>query len=152
MPSDHTQSPHAPREVRIGWCEKALLPEFTSKTIDAKIDTGAKISSIHALDINEYEKGRAAWVSFFTYPLQHMDEPEVFCRAPVTDKRVIKSSNGKSENRFVVRTTLKLAGKTLPIDLTLSDRSSMEFRLLLGRDALHSGFLVDPSAAYVLGD
>lgn len=152
MPLEPLQNQHATKPQTIGWCEKVVLPDFVGTKIDAKIDTGAKFSSIHALDITEFEKGRSPWVSFFIYPAQNTDEPEIFCRAPVIDKRTIKSSNGKSENRYVVRTTLKIGKKSIPFDLTLADRSSMNFRLLLGRDALQNGFLVDPGTAYILNE
>ncbi len=151
MNSEEQQRSASQQQI-IGWCEKVLLPDFTASRINAKIDTGAKLSSLHALDIREYEKGRSPWVSFFIFPKQNVDEPEVFCRAPVTDKRIIKSSNGNSENRYVIRTTLKIGGKMYPIDITLADRSSMEFRLLLGRDALGHGFLIDPDTTYGLGN
>ena len=150
MSPDNTNTTDISSKRRIGWREWVVLPELAPTRINAKIDTGAKSSAIHAIDIKEIEKGRALWVSFFLCPVQQKSEPEIYCRAPVTDKRTIRSSNGQEEDRYVVRTPIKIGDRAWPIDLTLANRDAMEFRLLLGRDALQHNFLIDPGASYML--
>ncbi|WP_428409851.1 ATP-dependent zinc protease family protein [Hyphococcus sp.] len=135
----------------IGWRERADLPDFDVKGINAKIDTGAKSSAIHAFRIRETVINGADHVQFYLHPVQRRKKPEVFCSAPIADRRVIRSSNGQEEERYVIETRLRLNGKVWKIDLTLTNRDAMGFRLLIGRDALRRKFLIDPGASYLLG-
>ncbi len=137
--------------LRIGWREWADLPDFEVKGVNAKIDTGAKSSAIHAFRIRETVIDGVDHVEFYLHPVQRRKKPEVFCRAPVADRRVIRSSNGQEEERYVIETRLRLDGKVWKIDLTLTNRDAMGFRLLIGRDALRRKFLIDPGASYLLG-
>ena len=139
-----------PRD-QIGWREWAAFPELGVEKINAKIDTGAKSSALHAFRIKEIDVDGEPYVEFYVHPLQRRKKPELFCRAPVSDKRIIRSSNGQEEERFVIRTPLCLGGRTWKIDLTLTNRDSMGFRLLVGRDALRRKFIIDPGASYLLG-
>lgn len=134
----------------IGWREWADLPDFDVMRLNAKIDTGAKSSAIHAFRIRETMLGGTEHVEFYLHPLQRRKKPEVFCSAPIADRRVIRSSNGQEEERYVIETRLRLGGRLWKIDLTLTNRDAMGFRLLLGRDALRRRFLVDPGASYLL--
>ena len=134
----------------IGWREWADLPDFDVKHINAKIDTGAKSSAVHAFRIRETVINGVDHVEFFLHPLQRRKKPEVFCRAPIADRRIIRSSNGQEEERYVIETRLRLGGRLWKIDLTLTNRDAMGFRLLLGRDALRRKFLIDPGASYLL--
>lgn len=136
----------------IGWREWADLPDFDVTGINAKIDTGAKSSAIHAFRIRETVIGGVDHVEFYLHPLQRRKKPEVFCRAPIADRRVIRSSNGQEEERYVIETRLRLNGRVWKIDLTLTNRDAMGFRLLIGRDALRRKFLIDPGASYLLSD
>ena len=134
----------------IGWREWADLPDFDIRRINAKIDTGAKSSAIHAFRIRETVIDGTDHVEFYLHPVQRRKKPEVFCRAPVADRRIIRSSNGQEEERYVIETRLRLGGRLWKIDLTLTNRDAMGFRLLLGRDALRRKFLIDPGASYLL--
>ena len=134
----------------IGWREWADLPDFEISRVNAKIDTGAKSSAIHAFRIRETVLDGVDHVEFFLHPVQRRKKPEVFCRAPVADRRVIRSSNGQEEERYVIETRLRLGGRLWKIDLTLTNRDAMGFRLLLGRDALRRKFIIDPGASYLL--
>jgi hypothetical protein len=136
----------------IGWREWAAFPDLGVKRINAKIDTGAKTSAIHAFQIKEIPFGSKIYVEFYLHPLQRRRTPEIFCRAPIVGKRVIRSSNGEQEVRCVIQTRLRLGTSSWNIDLTLTDRDSMGFRLLIGRDAIRRKFIIDPGASYLLGD
>jgi hypothetical protein len=134
----------------VGWREWAALPDFGVKRINAKIDTGAKTSALHAFRIREVVIGGEDHVEFFLHPVQRRRKPEVFCRAPVLGRRVVRSSNGQEEERYVIETRLCLGGKIWKIELTLTNRDAMGFRLLVGRDALRRRFVIDPGASYLL--
>ncbi|WDI30581.1 RimK/LysX family protein [Hyphococcus flavus] len=136
--------------TRIGWREWAALPDLDVERINAKIDTGAKTSAIHAFRIREIELEDKPHVEFFLHPVQRRKHPEVYCCAPIADKRVIRSSNGQEEERFVIATRLRLGQRFWKIDLTLTNRDAMGFRFLIGRDALRRKFLIDPGASYLL--
>ena len=135
----------------IGWREWAGLPDFEVEGINAKIDTGAKSSAIQAFRITETVLAGVDHVEFYLHPVQRRKIPEVFCRAPISGRRVIRSSNGQEEERYVIQTGLRLGERVWKIDLTLTNRDAMGFRLLIGRDALRRKFLVDPGASYLLG-
>ncbi len=135
----------------IGWREWADLPDFDVTGVNAKIDTGAKSSAIHAFRIREVVIDGVDYAEFFLHPVQRRKKPEIYCRAPLVDRRVIRSSNGQEEERYVVETRLRLGERLWKIDLTLTNRDAMGFRLLLGRDALRRKFYIDPGASYLLG-
>ena len=134
----------------IGWREWADLPDFEVERVNAKIDTGAKSSAIHAFRIREVVLDGVDHVEFYLHPVQRRKKPEVLCRAPVVDRRVIRSSNGQGEERYVIETRLRLGERVWKIELTLTNRDAMGFRLLLGRDALKRKFYIDPGASYLL--
>ena len=134
----------------IGWREWAAFPEWGVAAIKAKIDTGAKTSAVHALDIVANEKRRV--VTFSLLPMQRRRAPVVACRARLIDRRRIRCSNGALEERYVVRAKIDLGGAPFVIELSLADRDEMGFRLLLGRDALRRRFMVDPGASFLLGE
>ncbi|MHA7872449.1 MAG: ATP-dependent zinc protease family protein [Hyphococcus sp.] len=135
----------------IGWREWASFPDFDVRSVNAKIDTGAKTSAIHAFRISPFLKNGATWVEFYLHPLQQRRKPEIYCQAPVADIREIRSSNGYVQERYVIRTRLNMGEMSWRIDLSLANRDAMGFRLLLGRDALGKRFLIDPGASYKLG-
>lgn len=137
--------------TQIGWREWAAFPDFGVERINAKIDTGAKSSAIHAFKVKEIDVDGAPHVEFYLHPMQRRKKPEILCRAPVVDKRVIRSSNGQEEERYVVETRLRMGERLFKIELTLTNRDAMGFRLLIGRDALRRRFIIDPGASYLLG-
>ncbi len=134
----------------IGWREWVGLPDFGIARLKAKIDTGARTSAVHAYRIRPFQRDGRAFVEFFLHPVQNRRQPEVACEAQVLDERWVTSSNGIREKRFIVKTRLTLAGKTWPIELSLTNRDDMGFRMLLGRQALHRRFVVDPGSSYQL--
>lgn len=141
-----------PRKTIIGWREWAVLPDLCNFPINAKIDTGAKSSAIHAFKIKEVDVDGVAHVEFYLHPLQRRKKPEILCRARLVEKRTIRSSNGSEEERFVVATRLRLGKRLRKIELTLTNRDAMGFRMLVGRDALRRRFIVDPGASYLTGE
>ncbi|MCA9135906.1 MAG: ATP-dependent zinc protease [Planctomycetales bacterium] len=135
----------------IGWREWVSLPDLGIKFIKAKIDTGARSSSLHAFDLELYEQGDQQWARFKVNPVQRNEHWEIVSTAPVIDMRSIRSSSGQAEIRPVVKTNVVLMGQTFEIELTLTDRNQMGFRMLLGREAFRRRFLIDPGKSYHSG-
>lgn len=139
-------------KLLIGSEEWCAFPSLGIPAVKARIDSGAKTSSIHAVNITSFRRGKAQWVSFDVHPLQQDRRAVVHCQAEVVDKRNVKSSSGDSERRIVVKVPLKLGDMQGEIELTLTNRDSMGYRMLLGREAMMGRVLVDPSANFLLGD
>jgi hypothetical protein len=127
---------------RNEWCE---LPDLHIPAIKAKIDTGAKTSALHAFDIEPFQKNNKHFVHFKMYPLQGNDDVVIDCIAPLIDERHIMSSSGHIEHRCVILTTVVIAGQQWEIQVTLSNRDPLRYRLLLGREALNNRVLIDPN-------
>ncbi len=132
----------------IGWREWVGLPDFGVDKIKVKVDTGARTSALHAHRITKFTKDNATYVRFFVHPTQRKKKPEIECTALVVDEREVKNSGGKATKRFVIRTQIKVGDATWPIELTLTNRDEMGFRMLLGRQAVRRRFLVDPGRSY----
>lgn len=128
----------------LGWQEWVALPALGLPAVKAKIDTGAKTSSLHAFDI---EPDGTDFVSFKVHPVPRRAEVVIACRARMIDAREVMSSNGESERRIVIETDLAIAGRTWPIEVTLTNRAMMRTRMLLGRQALGHGILIAPGEA-----
>jgi hypothetical protein len=143
--------PGAAARPVVGWREWVALPELHVAAVKAKVDTGARSSSLHAWDVVEERRDGAAWVRFVVYPAQRDGTERIETSAPLVDHRDVRSSNGVVERRPVVRTAVVLAGQTFPIELTLTRRDEMGFRMLLGRSALRRRFLVDPGRSFLGG-
>jgi hypothetical protein len=135
-------------KLKVGWREWLSLPEFGIPAIKAKIDTGAKTSALHAFLLEPFKKRGNLWVRFGIHPLQRRKDIEVFCEAEVVDYRLISDSGGHRERRYVIRTPIKLGDKEWPIEITLTNRDSMVFRMLLGRSAMREKLLVNPKVSY----
>ena len=138
-------------KILIGWKEWCSLPLLKIPAIKAKIDTGAKTSALHAFDIKPVEKHGEEFVSFSIYPLQSNRTVVTKCIAPILDIRTVMSSNGLKEVRYVILTDIQLADSLWPIEITLSNRDPLKFRMLLGREALNGRVLIDPKHALCLG-
>jgi len=131
------------------WCS---FPTLGIPFVKARVDSGAKTSSLHAFNIQKVTRNNAAWVTFEVHPVQNNRRVVVRCEAPVVDLRTVRSSSGVSEKRYVVRVPCEIGGEQLEIELTLSNRDAMGFRMLLGREAMVGRVLVDPSATCLLGE
>ena len=143
-----TVGPAAPAII-LGWREWVTLPDFTSTPVKAKIDTGARSSAIHAWQIKPFERDGVEWVSFELHPVQDDNRTKVSCEARVLDSRLVRSSTGHQQRRYVIETRLVVGGETWPIELTLTRRDEMGFRMLIGRTALRPGALVNPSKSFL---
>ncbi|KAF2508595.1 MULTISPECIES: 30S ribosomal protein S6--L-glutamate ligase [Flavobacterium] len=130
------------------WCS---FPELGIPTIKARVDSGAKTSAMHAINIAPFIKNDANWVKFDINPIQNNIKTIIHCEAPLVDKRIVKSSSGFREHRYVIQTSLKIGDAKWPIEMTLTNRDSMGFRMLLGREAMSGRVLVDPEQKYLLG-
>jgi ribosomal protein S6--L-glutamate ligase len=131
------------------WCS---FPSVGIPAIKARVDSGAKTSSMHAFNIQPFRRNSAAWVSFEVHPLQNNRATVVRCELPVFDRRSVKSSSGVSEKRYVVKIPITMNGDSWDIELTLANRDSMGYRMLLGREAMSGRMLVDPAASHCLDE
>jgi hypothetical protein len=134
----------------IGWREWVRFPDLAIGRIKAKVDSGARTSAIHAFRITPFTRDGAAYVRFVVHPVQRRRKPEVTCVARIIDQRRITDSGGNAQERYVIRTMLKLGKSSWPIELTLSNRDSMGFRLLIGRQAIRGRYVVDPGRSFVV--
>ena len=137
--------------IIVGWREWVALPDLGLPAVKAKVDTGAKTSSLHAFDIETFREGGRERVRFGVHPLQDDEQLAVWATADVVDERSVTSSSGHEELRVVIRTALRLGDLTWPVEVTLTDRRSMRLRMLLGREALAGRLLVDASVSYLHG-
>jgi hypothetical protein len=134
----------------IGWREWLALPDLNVDAVKAKIDTGARSSALHAWNIEIVAgAGERAAVRFTIHPLQRKSSPSVDVQAELLEMRRVRNSGGQVELRPVIWTSIDLGGTLWPIELSLTDRDTMGFRMLLGRQALRRRFLVNPARSYL---
>jgi len=131
--------------LMVGWCEWCTLPKLGIPAIKAKVDTGAKTSAIHAFNIYLAKGKKREIVHFSVHPIQGNRRVTVHCKAPLVDMRSVMSSNGHKEQRYVIQTPLVLGDKTWDIEVTLSNRDPLQFRMLLGRTALEKHAIINPA-------
>jgi len=132
----------------LGWEEWVGLPDLDLPAIKAKVDTGAKTSALHAFFIEPFGSATRPMVRFGVHPIPGRNDVTVLCTAEVVDHREVTSSNGESETRYVIRTSLKLGDRTWPVELTLANRETMSYRMLIGRQAIQDDMLVDPATSF----
>jgi hypothetical protein len=135
-----------------GWREWVALPELGIARIKAKLDTGARTSALHAFSIERFRRNGEAWVTFDIHPMQGAGDPKVRAEARVVDERRVSDSGGHREKRLVIATQLVVGDIGWPIELTLANRDSMRFRLLIGRAAMRHRLAVDPGRSYLQGE
>lgn len=131
------------------WCG---FPDLGIPAVKARVDSGAKTSSLHAFNIRGFKRNGVSWVSYELHPIQHNRQVIVRCESEVVDRRMVKSSSGVAEKRYVISTTLELSGQRWETEVTLANRDSMGYRMLLGRAAMVDRILVDPSAKLLCGE
>lgn len=137
-----------PAPFILGWEEWLALPDLGVPAIKAKIDTGARTSALHAFHIEPFGPISAPLVRFTVHPVRRRDDIEIACAAPIVDRREVTSSNGERELRYVILTRVAIGGREWPIEVTLTNRENMSYRMLLGRQAIQEDMYVDPASSF----
>lgn len=133
----------------VGWREWVALPGLGIQKIKAKIDTGARTSALHAFSLKPFMENGKQRITFEIHPMQHNTDNIVTCTADIIDRREVTDSGGHTEERYVISTPISIAGQTWPIEITLTERENMLFRMLLGRSALRKRFVINPGRSFV---
>lgn len=144
-------APGARRLPVLGWREWVTLPELGIERVKAKVDTGARSSSLHAYDIHRFRRGGTSMIRFKVHPVQKDDRTVVEAEAELLEQRKVRSSNGVQTIRPVISAEVEVGSERWPIELTLVRRDLMGFRMLLGREAVRKRFLVDPGRSFLGG-
>lgn len=136
----------------LGWREWVDLPDLGLGPIKAKVDTGARTSCLHAFELDPFESEGQPWIRFKVHPVQKDDSLVIQCEAPVYDQRSVTDSGGHTEQRYVICTRLRIGSWDQSVEMTLTGRDNMRFRMLIGRTTLKAGgFLVNPGVSYQAG-
>ena len=135
----------------VGWREWVTLPTLRIAWIKAKMDTGARTSAIDAENIREFTDAGAPYVAFACNPHQRKLLQASECVAPIIDERLVRSSSGHQQKRYVIQIDITLAGQTWPIEVSLAERANLDFRMLLGRSAIRGRCVVDPANSFLTG-
>lgn len=133
----------------LGWREWVALPDLAVAAIKAKVDTGARTSALHAFRVEAFHVRGVRVARFAIHPYQRRSDIEIVCEAPVVDERMVSDSGGHRERRLVIVTQVQVGGEAWPIEMTLTNRDNMGFRMLLGRSALCGRFFVDAEMSYL---
>jgi hypothetical protein len=135
----------------VGWREWVSLPDLNLHHIKAKIDTGARTSALHAFSVRGYKKKGVHRVKFLIHPFQSRSDIVKECDAKIVDERWVTDSGGHREKRYVILTTLVMGDEAWDIEMTLTNRDTMKFRMLLGRTAMHGKVMVNPGRSFLVG-
>ena len=135
----------------LGWREWVGFPELGIVQIKAKVDSGARTSCLHAFRVEPFEREDCDWVRFDIHPQQGNTTEVITCEAPVLDKRAVRDSGGHEEMRYVIETTISIGDQSHTAEVTLTDRDTMKFRVLLGRSMFRGKYLVDANRSYLRG-
>ncbi len=135
----------------LGWREWITLADFQGAQVKAKVDTGARTSALHAWYVQPFERDGRQWVRFGLHPRQGNTDYSLDCEAPLVDQRQVTDSGGHRELRYVIATRMVLGGREFTAEVTLTDRETMRFRMLLGREAIKGLYLVDSNRSFIKG-
>jgi hypothetical protein len=138
-------------KLLLGWREWVSLPQLGISAIKAKVDTGARTSTLHAFEVREITENGRPRVEFKIHPHQHDVNTVIECKADILDQRVVSDSGGHKEARWVISTELNIGIYSWPIEITLTSRDDMLFRMLLGRTAINKRAIVDSAVSYLIG-
>lgn len=141
-----SKRPHA----TVGWREWVSLPELNIVRIKAKVDSGARTSALHAFALRPFKQNEKHYIRFKIHPIQRKTDTTVECVAEVEDIRWVTDSGGHRERRYVIKTMLMVGKETWPIEITLTNRDTMHFRMLLGRTAMKHRVVVNPALSFQL--
>ena len=150
---DYEEKPKLIKKMRkypiIGWREWVSLPLLGIPKIKAKVDTGARTSALHAFALEPFFDQGKPRIRFDLHPHQHDTKEVITCTADIVDKRLVTDSGGHIEERYVIETPVIIAGQTWSVEITLTERENMLFRMLLGRSALRRRFIVNPARSFI---
>lgn len=137
--------------IELGWREWVALPNLNLPAVKVKVDTGAKTSALHSFDIQRYRSNSIDMVKFLVNPVQKNTQLVVECHSPILDQRAVIDSGGHKEVRYVIESLISIGNKSWSIELSLTNRDTMQFRMLLGRRAMEQCAIVKPGASYLNG-
>jgi hypothetical protein len=135
----------------VGWREWISLPALGIPVIKAKVDTGARTSALHAFSLNSFKENGKDKIRFLIHPYQRKKKPVIECITELKEMRWVTDSGGHREERPVIETLFRIGNYEWPIEITLTSRDDMRFRMLLGRTAMVKRVLVNPMTSYLIG-